>query len=168
MLLEIINDPYEDPYSVYNCIRYIMRDKSDKNNYHTNIYSGGYNIFDIKKAADEFFIIKNYYRKTDGRQIKHFVISPDPKDFFVSPMLYELALYICAYYSSRFQMVFSVHTDERSHPHIHFVVNTVSFVDGKKLHESKRDLIQLQLYCNKYYDYIKERYTWVSSELKKV
>lgn len=33
------------------------------------------------------------------------------------------------YYSSRYQIVFGVHTDTRN-IHIHFIMNTVSYVDG--------------------------------------
>lgn len=37
------------------------------------------------------------------------------------------------------QVLVAAHTDA-NHPHAHFIVQTVSFLDGRKLHESKADL----------------------------
>ena len=45
------------------------------------------------------------------------------------------------------QALVAVHTDTE-HPHAHFVLEPVSFVDGKMLHTSKKDLEKAKILCN--------------------
>lgn len=166
MYFKIVNDPYTSPYSVENVIKYAERDKSDILGIRTNTYTGGSGINNVKTAVDEFTTIKNLYDKTEGRQIRQFIISPDPKDLFTAPMLYELALYVCAYYGNRYQILFSVHTDNYPLLHIHFVMNTVSFVDGRKLHDNNTEQAEFRKYCDECYKQIKGEYVWVKKDLK--
>lgn len=60
----------------------------------------------------------------------------------------QLAMQICAYYAGRFQIVYSVHEDT-DNLHIHFVLNTVSYVDGKKFTESPAELWRFKEYVGK-------------------
>lgn len=46
-----------------------------------------------------------------------------------------------------FQVVGAVHND-RDHLHSHFIVNSVSYVDGHKFHQSKKDLQNLKNLCD--------------------
>ena len=47
-------------------------------------------------------------------------------------------------WGDRHQVVVTTHLDKDSHLHSHFVVNTVSFVDGRKYHRSKKDYKKMQ------------------------
>lgn len=47
-----------------------------------------------------------------------------------------------------YQTLICVHQD-RDHIHIHFVTNSVSFIDGKKLHTTKHDLQKMKDFTNK-------------------
>ena len=58
-----------------------------------------------------------------------------------------LAFQISAYYSQQYQIIFSVHEDT-DHWHIHFVMNTVSFVDGKMFSEGPYELAQFKDYVD--------------------
>ena len=42
-------------------------------------------------------------------------------------------------WGERYQVIVTTHLDKDSHIHNHFVINTVSWVDGKKFHRTKRD-----------------------------
>ncbi len=164
MILKIIPQQYNDPQCVGNLINYIMRDKSFTDRYERNTYSGSPNIYDLNNAAAEFMTIKKCYGKANGRQLRHIVISPDPKDLFTAGMLYEFALYVCEYYSSQYQICFSVHTDKKI-PHLHIVMNTVSYVNGKMLHDTLSEQAQFRAYCEKCYNGIKAQYKWVKPKL---
>ena len=166
MYLKIVNEPYKDQNSIINLINYAGRDKSYNNEYISNTYTGGVNIFDLNNAAEEFILVKEYFGSTDGRQVRHIILSPDPKDLFVAPMLYELAMYICAYYGNRYQIFFSVHTDIASHYHIHFVMNTVSFIDGKKIHDTYKDQLHFRKYCETCYAQIKRKHSWAKKQTR--
>ena len=150
-----INNSYSDIGSVYDVPHYIFRDKSESG-YVMNTYSGGLHIIDICNTSNEFMMVKRYFGKLFGRQIKHFVVSFDNDDrSWITPRLaYEIGVKICQYYFGSNQIVFSVHTNE-DNLHIHFCVNTVSFVDGRKLHEGFEELRALQKHCVKCYNSVK-------------
>ena len=42
----------------------------------------------------------------------------------------QLAYAICTYFVDSYQIIFGIHRDERWH--IHFVMNSVSYVDGRR------------------------------------
>ena len=46
------------------------------------------------------------------------------------------------------------------------IVNSVSFVDGKKLHENIGDFVKLEKFCNTCYARIKGKYSYISKKLK--
>ena len=48
-------------------------------------------------------------------------------------------------WGDRYQVIVATHLDKQSHIHSHFVINTVSFVDGKKFYRSKEDYRRMQL-----------------------
>lgn len=47
-------------------------------------------------------------------------------------------------WGKRFQVVVTTHIDKESHYHNHFVINTVSYVDGKKFHRTNEDYRKMQ------------------------
>lgn len=42
-------------------------------------------------------------------------------------------------WGDRFQVLVATHLDKENHLHNHFVVNSVSFLDGKRYHRTKQD-----------------------------
>ncbi len=49
---------------------------------------------------------------------------------------------------SGYQSLIGVHQD-KDHLHVHIVTNSVSYIDGKKLHQTKHDLEKQKKYTNK-------------------
>ena len=47
-------------------------------------------------------------------------------------------------WGSRYQVLVTTHVDKDSHIHNHFVINTVSFVDGVKFHRTNKDYYQMR------------------------
>ncbi len=64
---------------------------------------------------------------------------------------YILSWQIAAFYADRYQIVFGVH-DNTDNVHMHFVFNTVRFVDGLKYSKSYNDLYKLNVYVDKTYN----------------
>ena len=143
------HDPYSNLSCVYNVTNYVLRDKAGQGNA-MNRFSGGMNVFDLSKAGEEFMQVKRYYGKMFGRHIKHFYITFDKDEPVMPELAYILAYHISMFYRSRFQVVFSVH-EETDNLHIHFAINTVSFIDGKKLHEGMEELYALEIFCRDCY-----------------
>ena len=84
---------------------------------------------------------KELYNKTDGRQYKHYVLSFAEGEISkenAKTYAKELATQC---FGDRFEVACGIHINSTGGKiHAHFVVNSVSFVDGKKLHFSKTDL----------------------------
>lgn len=47
-------------------------------------------------------------------------------------------------WGDRYEVVVATHIDKETHIHNHFLINTVSFVDGKKFHRTKEDYRKMQ------------------------
>lgn len=142
-VVKVIESGYESPQALAALLKYVFNDKR------TNrfcCYCGGANISPYT-AESEMQYIKNYYRKKEGRQARHFIISLGEYSEILPYEANQLALQVCEYYSDRFQIVYSVHEDTEN-LHIHFVLNTVSFVDGKMFSESTSELHQFKNYVN--------------------
>lgn len=96
---------------------------------------------DAAYAANAFLYTQYLFRKTGGRRIRHEVLVFDSPDEYIDPMginrIIEIA-FLCGafYYSLGFQTLVSVwphdKDNQRNLPEIHFVINTVSFVEGHK------------------------------------
>ena len=121
--------------SLARVLNYITKDgKTDKS------LIGGYNCRGIH-ALFEMKATKKMWRKNGGRQYKHFVQSFSPTENITLEQAHEIAAELAAAWEklNGYEVCFATHKD-RHHIHTHFVVNSVSFVNGKKFTYSKRDL----------------------------
>ena len=149
LIVEEIKGTFADLNSLYDVTNYAIKDK--KNAGHTVLWAGSFNVFNITRAGDEFLHVKRYYNSFGSKLVRHFVVSFDTKDYITAPEAYIIANQICAFWADRFQVVFGVHQDTK-HLHIHFVVNTTSFVDGKILSQSYGELAALRKYVATSYE----------------
>ena len=104
-------------------------------------------------ARDQFVSVKQGYGKEDGIQAYHGYLSFKEQD--ISP---ELAQKIGMEFANevwgkRYQIVVTTHLNTK-HLHCHFVINSVSFVDGKRLWGEEKAWFKFRLVadriCEKY------------------
>lgn len=93
---------------------------------------------DYKRIAYDFFETKNYFNKKDGRQYRHYIQSFSPKEVSKDKAL-EIAIKWAEEAFPGHEVFIAVH-DDKEHFHSHFIVNTVNFETGEKLHEGARNL----------------------------
>ena len=93
---------------------------------------------DYKRVAYDFFETKNYFNKKDGRQYRHYIQSFSPKEVSKDKAL-EIAIKWAEEAFPGHEVFIAVH-DDKEHFHSHFIVNTVNFETGEKLHEGARNL----------------------------
>ena len=91
-----------------------------------------------KQVASEFFETKDYFKKIEGRQYRHYIQSFSPKEISKDKVL-EIAIKWAEKSFSGHEIFIAVH-DDKEHFHSHFIVNTVNFETGEKLHEEARNL----------------------------
>lgn len=85
---------------------------------------------------------KYLHHKTEGTMFYHMVQS-FPKSADVDPAVAHSAAQKLAEYFAGHEVLVCTHTD-REHIHSHFIINSVSFDTGKKLHIAKEQLQELR------------------------
>ncbi len=103
---------------------------------------GGIGV-DLNNPLEDMMSVKRFYGKTDGRQYIHFSISVKqsvPDDY----IMFQIAEEIASFYKG-FQIVWAVHTNTE-HSHIHFIINSVSAIDGHKFSQSRAELKRFKSY----------------------
>lgn len=120
-------------------MRYTMQDK--KTEFEGQRLVTGINCQPESVYAD-FMTTKRLHRKTDGVLFYHMVQS-FPKGEAVDPVTaHATALKLAEYYEG-YEVLVCTHTD-REHIHSHFLINSVNFDTGKKLHIAKEQLQELR------------------------
>nr|WP_307756838.1 relaxase/mobilization nuclease domain-containing protein [uncultured Christensenella sp.] len=125
--------------SIAKAINYIMKHEKTERR-----LVGGYNC-NLATAIDDMKATKRAWRKTGGRQYKHFIQSfPKEENITVeeaNQIAYELITrspMFCGY-----EVCFATHKD-KDHIHTHWIVNSVSFEHGYKFRYSKAKLQELK------------------------
>jgi hypothetical protein len=94
-----------------------------------------------QSAYDDFLSTKLLYHKDGGTLFYHMVQS-HPKGAEVDPVTAHAAAMELAKYFDDYEVLVCTHVD-REHIHSHFIINSVSLEDGKKLHMSDQQIQEL-------------------------
>ena len=92
-----------------------------------------------QSALSEMQLTKERFRKTNGKQYYHFVQSFSEQDNLTPQEAHATGLELAQREFPDFEVLVATHVDT-DHLHNHLVVNSVSFRDGHKLHQSAADL----------------------------
>lgn len=120
-------------------VSYVERDEA------TNLKFLVYGIKCHKDTAvQDMMAVKRKFEKTDGVIAYHGYqsfaegeVTPDTAHEIGKALAKEL-------WGNRYQVLITTHLDKDSHIHNHFVINTVSYVDGKKYHRTKQDYYRMR------------------------
>ncbi|MCM1023123.1 MAG: relaxase/mobilization nuclease domain-containing protein [Prevotella sp.] len=123
-ILKIVSGDYTNGDAVQKLFNYI----TDYEKSEGLVY--GYNVIP-ELAVQMFMTVKSLYGKMKGKQAVHFIISFPPDETITAEALFELSKCVSRYFYG-YQVVFAVHTSQKC-LHVHFMVNTISFIDGKRL-----------------------------------
>ncbi len=123
---------------------------SDENAVILRHYVSGVNC-DPDTARDEMMAAKKKFGKEDGVAAYHGIQSFAPHDLqaaggrLTPDMAHEIGVKLAGrLWGDKYQVLVATHLDKANHLHSHFVVNTVSWVDGKKYYRSERDYWQMK------------------------
>lgn len=95
-------------------------------------------------ARDEMMAVKKRYGKADGIVAFHGYQSFAPGE--VTPdTAHEIGLRMAReLWGDRFQIVVATHLDKANHIHNHFVINSVSFMDGKRYNDCTATYMEMR------------------------
>ncbi len=136
---KVVNKSTGSHAAMRNVLEYVLRDEKIKDG-HVCI-SGPYPCETI--GYDEVYRTwleeKRLWDKDSGRMYAHNIISFHRDENITEAEALDLARIFAEKYFSGFQYVICVHQD-KDHIHAHIVTNSVSYLDGHKLHQTRKDL----------------------------
>ena len=96
-------------------------------------------------AVSEMLAVKRRFGKEGGTTAYHGYQSFAPGEA-TPEIAHEIAVKLAErLWGEKYQVVVATHLDKANHLHSHFVLNTVSFVDGKKFHRTAQDYRDMQI-----------------------
>ncbi|MGN1420593.1 MAG: relaxase/mobilization nuclease domain-containing protein [Eubacterium sp.] len=98
---------------------------------------------DGENAFSEFLATKKSYKKTDGMNFYQYVQSFSPEENITPQQAHEVALEFAEKAWREYEVLVATHCDAH-HIHSHFVINSVSFQNGKKLRQNPNTLKSLR------------------------
>lgn len=100
-----------------------------------------------ESCYDEFQMVKQNFNKLDGRTYYHMIQSFAQDDDITPEKCHEIGMQMAEHCFPEFQVLVATHIDKK-HMHNHFIINSVSYKDGKKMDVSPQDLIDIKNYSN--------------------
>ena len=130
-----------------NCIEYVLRqDKtSELLTYVTGPYC--YDEINYDLVYRTFLEEKKMWDKDSGRMYAHNIISWHKDEQITPEQALEFGKEFAENWFSGFQTLVAVHKD-KDHIHCHLVTNSVSYEDGRKLHNTRKDLERMKQLTN--------------------
>ena len=136
-IVKFKKEGYKTKVDMMNLISYIAE--------RADVVSGfGINTYTVESVYCSFEYVKRYWHKAEEgrRQVRHLIVIFDDSEMSLDTVS-DLAWKIGALYGNRYQVFYGVHTD-KEFPHIHYAINTVSYVDGLMFSEGYGDFMGLK------------------------
>ena len=130
-----------------NCIEYVLR--QDKTSELLTYVTGPYchNEINYDLVYRIFLEEKKMWNKDTGRMYAHNIISWHKDEQITPEQAFEFGKEFAEKWFSGFQTLVAVHKD-KDHVHCHLVTNSVSYEDGRKLHNTRKDLERMKQLTN--------------------
>jgi len=146
--IEAINKSTKSHGAMRNCIEYVTR--VDKTRGELVAVIGPYepDVITYDGVYQSFLEEKRIWCKDSGRMYAHNIISWHEDETITPEQALEFGKEFAQQWFDGFQSLVGVHID-RNHVHCHIVTNSVSFIDGHKLHNTKKDLQRMKDFTNR-------------------
>lgn len=111
------------------------------------IYIRGYGVdyHNLEYAYEQMMHVKEHFSKTSGNQLIHIIVSFG-NTVYDDKTAIEMGEKIAVYYSGKYQLIWGIHklTHGESMYHMHIIINSVSYIDGKMFDSYYNNMIY---YC---------------------
>lgn len=119
-----------------DALRYIMRPEKTEDG---TLIGGGNLLFSTPEIAYENMMqTKRLWKKENGRQAYHFIISLEKGEANPEIMMDIMSRFAEEYLGKDYEYVYTVHTDQ-PHIHGHLIFNSVNRTNGRKYHYKQGD-----------------------------
>lgn len=135
---KVKRDTYGGTQYLYNACHYVE-------DWEQIVTIGGFGVdpYNLKKTFHQMMCVREHFGKVSGNPLMHFIVSFDEcahKDDDTCMLAYK----ITSYFKMDYQAVWCVHAKKRScsRYHVHIVINSVSYVNGKMYNSSPQVIIE--------------------------
>ena len=97
-------------------------------------------------ALEEFQFVKRQFHKEDGRMYYHIIQSFSPDDELTPETAHEIGLRFAEAFPG-YQILVATHVNTGA-IHNHLIMNSVSFEDGRKFHQTRDEMLEVKEYSN--------------------
>ena len=137
-----IKETRQHPSAMVSVMRYCLQETKTVDQLTGQRYVSGIGC-DGLNSITEFLATKYAYGKLDGINFYQYVQSFSPRENITYEQAHEIAREFAAKAWPGHEVQVTTHCDAK-HIHSHFVINSVSFVDGQKLRQGPGTLKQLR------------------------
>ncbi|MGL5436932.1 MAG: relaxase/mobilization nuclease domain-containing protein [Lachnospiraceae bacterium] len=158
ILVRMTKGNYTNQDAVDKVLHYISRTRDQDENQDEVLATGGAGVnyySGTPTMINQFSYVQHVNRieQRKGRRMYHEIFQISMEEFYIlggtGQSIDCLASALCQYYFAKgHQVVFAVHAGRQGDIHIHFAVNTINFINGKKWHDSKLNLKERESYFN--------------------
>ena len=144
---KVVNKSTKSHGAMRNVIEYVLQDQKVREGYVA--ITGPYNSDTLNwdNVYNAFLDEKRLWNKDTGRMYAHNIISFHKDENIIPAQCLEIGQKFVDKFFPNHQSLIGVHQD-KDHLHIHIVTNSVSYIDGLKLHQTKRDLEHQKEFTN--------------------
>lgn len=142
-----INKSTKSHGAMRNCMEYVL--KESKIGSGLVMVTGPFDspVIDYDSVYQSFLTEKRIWNKHSGRMYAHNIISWHKDEDISLEEVFDFGVEFASNWFEGFQTLIAVHQD-RDHVHVHLVTNTVSYEDGRKLHNTRKDLERMKQLTN--------------------
>ena len=137
-----IRETRQHPSAMVSVMRYCLQESKTVDQLTGQRFVSGIGC-DGRNAITEFFATKQAYGKLDGINFYQYVQSFSPRENITYEQAHAIAREFAMKAWPGHEVQVTTHCDAK-HIHSHFVINSVSFVDGHKLRQDPNTLKQLR------------------------
>lgn len=130
---------YFDSEAKHDVITYVLNPYKSPHGYR------GYAKVNPQDPIESMMEVSEKFGKSTGVQLRHFIISFSSygvNDYDVVNKIAQAALW---YFGREYQGIYAVH-EKPQNPHIHIVINSVSYVDGHRYYGTKKEFYDMMKY----------------------
>lgn len=144
---KVVNKSTKSHGAMRNVLEYVLRDEKVKQGYVEIVGPYPGETINYDEIYQSWLAEKKLWDKDSGRMYAHNIISFHKDEIITPEKVLEIGKQFSDKFFSGFQCLIGVHQD-KEHLHCHIVTNSVSYIDGHKLHQNKRDLEKQKNYTN--------------------
>lgn len=141
-VFKVINDKAGNRAdTLYQKLNYVKRYEAARYDY---IYGAGVSRLN---TYEEMMAVKATYNQQELKAYYHYVFNPEDNEKIDKAVLLSMGIKMANFIESfhgYYQVLMAVHFDHPEHLHMHFIVNNIDLMTGKRMNLGKKELYELK------------------------